>query len=128
MAGVAGRRSSGSDAADPVRAGPVGASPGKSTLTGALDQQTPRGTQDVSTAARAEVAGAFGGRAQSVDYTVGAGPAEARGVNAVTIGGKVDFAPGKFDLDSAQGRARLGEETAHAVQQPNPGARAGARP
>lgn len=127
MAGVAGRRSSGSDAADPVRTGSVGASPGKSTLTGALDQQTPRGTQDVSTAARAEVAGAFGPRAQSVDYTVGAGPAEARGVNAVTIGGKVDFAPGKFDLDSAQGRARLGEETAHAVQQSNPGARSGVR-
>src|SRR5262245_22621658 len=126
MGGVAGRRSTGSDAADPVRGGPVGASPGKSTLTGALDrditQQTPRGTQDVSEAARAEVAGAFGARAQSVDYTVGAGPAEARGASAVTIGGKVDFAPGKFDLDSPAGRARLGEETAHAVQQSNPGA------
>src|SRR5215468_2896195 len=115
MGGVAGRRSPGSDAADPVRGGPVGASPGKSTLTGALDpgrelaQQTPRGTQDVSEAARAEVAGAFGARAQRVDYTVGAGPAEARGVNAVTIGGKVDFAPGKFDLESTEGRARLGE-------------------
>src|ERR1044071_8851209 len=123
MGGVAGKRTRDGAGLDPVRAGGASATPGKATLTGALDgtgagPQTPR---DVSAVARSEISGAFGARGQSVDYAVGGGDAESRGANAVTIGGKVDFAPGKFDLDSRQGRARLGEETAHAIQQSNAG-------
>lgn len=75
--------------------------------------------------ARAEVASAFGPRARGVDYQVGGGAAQARGANAIAIAGKVDFAPGQYDLESPDGRARLGEETAHAMQQSNPGEASG---
>jgi hypothetical protein len=103
-------------------AGGTHASPGKTTLTEALQRQAaPRAPADVSGEARAEVASAFGPRAHGVDYSVGGGAAEARGANAITIAGKVDFAPGQYDAGSPEGRARLGEETAHAMQQSNPG-------
>jgi Domain of unknown function (DUF4157) len=100
-------------------------SAGKATATMALQRKAVEGAPsnafDVSDVARAEVGSAFGAAAQGVAYQVGGGTAEARGANAITTGGKVDFAPGQFDLESHQGRARLGEETAHAVQQSNPG-------
>lgn len=103
-------------------AGGTHASPGKSTLTEALQRTAAsRAPVDVSGEARGEVASAFGPRAHGVDYGVGGGAAEARGANAITIAGKVDFAPGQYDAGSPEGRARLGEETAHAVQQSNPG-------
>lgn len=115
-----GARESGSGAAG--AAGPGSPGPGKTTLVQMLQVQgAPAGAHDVSGAARTEIGSAFGGAAQGVTYEVGGGAAEARGANAVTTGGKVDFAPGQFDLESHAGRARLGEETAHAVQQSNPG-------
>jgi len=99
------------------------AAPGKATRVAELERSALHvGPADVSGAARAEVGSAFGARGQGVDYSVGGGSAEGRGVNAVTIGGKVDFAPGQFDPGGPDGRARLGEETAHAVQQSNQGA------
>lgn len=125
MAGVVGKSRSSEATGGP--AGPAGddrghPTPGKATLTGGLDHAlAPRPPTSVSELARGEVGAAFGGRAQGVDYEVGGGAAEARGAHAVTSAGKVDFAPGKFDLTSLAGRARLGEETAHAVQQANPG-------
>jgi len=79
------------------------------------------GAVDVSHVARAEVGAAFGAAAHGVGYEVGGGAAQARGAHAVTTAGKVDFAPGRFDVESDEGRARLGEETAHAVQQSNRG-------
>jgi uncharacterized protein DUF4157 len=103
-------------------AGGAHASPGKRTLTEDLQRKAaPGAPADVSGEARAEVTSAFGSRAHGVDYSVGAGAAEARGANAITIAGKVDFAPGQYDAGSPDGRARLGEETAHAMQQSNPG-------
>jgi hypothetical protein len=116
MAGVVGKTRPGERDADRagLTADPTPA-PGKATLTGALAPAS------VTERARAEVGAAFGPRAQAVEYAVGEGAAEARGANALTTAGKVDFAPGKFDLTSLAGRARLGEETAHALQQTNPG-------
>lgn len=123
MGGVTGKRSSDGAGPPPASHGAhATATPGKATRVGELERSAmhaPPG--DVSDAARAQVGGAFGARAQGVDYGVGGGAAEARGVNAVTVGGKVDFAPDKFDLESHDGRARLGEETAHAMQQGNQG-------
>jgi hypothetical protein len=126
MGGVAGKHKTDDGGPDPGRSRAASGVPGKTTLTAALDealarervQRTPR---DVSEAARAEVGAAFGPRVQGVDYAVGAGPAEARDANAVTVAGQVDFAPSKFEVESSEGRARLGEETAHALQQSNSG-------
>lgn len=123
MGGVTGKRSS--DGAGPGPAShEVHATPGKATRVGELERSAMYAAPaagDVSDEARAEVGRAFGSRAQGVDYGVAGGAAEARGANAVTVAGKVDFAPGKLDLASHEGRARLGEETAHAVQQRNQG-------
>lgn len=103
-------------------AGGTHAWPGKRTLTEAVQRKAaPGAPADVSGEARAEVASAFGPRAHGVDYRIGGGAAEARGANAIAIAGKVDFAPGQYDVGSPEGRARLGEETAHALQQSNPG-------
>lgn len=107
------RRSSGYG--DGGRAGEVHGTPGKTTRVAELQRK-------VNDSAHGAVTGAFGPRAQGVEYAVGGGAADARGAHAVAIDGKVDFAPGRFDVDSREGRARLGEETAHAVQQSNPGA------
>lgn len=112
----------GADGGATTGAGGTHASPGKSTLTEALQRQVaPRAPVDVSGEARVEVAPAFGPRAHGVDYGIGGEAAEKRGANAITIAGKVDFAPGQYDVGSPEGRARLGEETAHAAQQSNPG-------
>jgi len=124
MAGIDGKRRSGDDGAGlgGARSDAAGGGPGKSTLTGALSRgMAPRTPVDVSDPARAAVGSVFGPAAGGVDYAVGGGAAEARGVNAVTADRKVDFAPDQFDLASHAGRARLGEETAHAVQQGNRG-------
>lgn len=115
MGEVEGKRRSIDSGRGGVRSDDPRGVPGKTTRTAALQN-------NANDMARAEVGGGFGARAESVEYAVGGGSAEARGANAVTIGGKVDFAPGAFDVDSREGRARLGEETAHAMQQSNPGA------
>src|SRR5262249_30719635 len=123
MGGVTGKHSS--DSAGPASASHAGpATPGKATRVSELERSAmyvAPAAGDVGDAARAEVGGAFGSRAQGVDYGVAGGVAEARGASAVTVAGKVDCAPGKFALASHEGRARLGEETAHAVQHRNQG-------
>jgi Domain of unknown function (DUF4157) len=119
MGGVDSTRRSSGGGAGAARGDDGLGTPGKTTLTAALGPGA--APADVNATARAQAAPAFGAAAHGVHYAVGEGAAEARGANAVTTAGRVDFAPGKLDLVSDLGRARLGEETAHAVQQSNRG-------
>jgi hypothetical protein len=123
MAGIDGkRRASGDGPAAGTRGDDAGGGPGKTTRVAALQRDLAQHAPiDVNHAARGAIGSAFGPAAGGAVYEVGGGAAEARGANAVTTDRKVDFAPGQFDPASREGRARLGEETAHAVQQANRG-------
>ncbi len=106
--------------AAPVETDPAALMHDLTSTLGGYVPEADRGV-DVSAAASAAVGSAFGPRADGIDFAVGGGAADAIGANAVTTDRKVDFAPGQFDVASPDGKARLGEETAHAVQQATPG-------
>ena len=75
-----------------------------------------RGAVPLPAATQAEMEASFGADLSAVRVSESREPMRS-GAEAVTEGNHIEFAPGRFDPESARGRFLLGHELTHVLQQ-----------